>query len=480
LNYFNKSIIYYFVVFFILSFGIYARFSYYNDGLWSDEWISFLFSNPEISFYKNYVNHLTFEGAPPIILISNLFWSKILGHYYQTIELASIAYSFASILLLVFFFKIDKKKKIFFLFLVSVNPFLIYYAGEARFYSASVFFGLLSIISFLHLSKKYNLFCILLFILTTLISLSVNLYFLSVFVSYFFLCFIKNKKNLFPIFFFTFLLFIIFNYYYLINITSLYHNSGAAGSINYKFFIGYFFNIFFADVVLGGFFLLFLIFCIYLFRNEIKKDNELFLFILIIFFSYLIPLLYSIFFSQITHPRHLINIVIPIIYLISNFIFKLNIRSYLRFCLSFVIIFYSIFIHFKKDKPYILLKPNPDYIIKYISESDINFLYIPNYINNFNLNFSKNLLTTSDQIYSLYNYFFLYSKDFDKKIYVINDNNYLKHDSFWTICLNNSSFAAMVTISESRCVNNKLSDNYILSKVIKNSEFILSQYRKKN
>lgn len=480
MNYFNKSIIYYFIVFFILSFGIYARFSYYNDGLWSDEWISFLFSNPEISFYKNYVNHLTFEGAPPIILISNLFWSKILGHYYQTIELASIVYSFASILLLVFFFKIDKKKKIFFLFLVSVNPFLIYYAGEARFYSASVFFGLLSIISFLHLSKKYNLFCILLFILTTLISLSVNLYFLSVFVSYFFLCFVKNKKNLFPIFFFTFLLFIIFNYYYLINITSLYHNSGAAGSINYKFFIGYFFNIFFADVVLGGFFLLFLIFCIYLFRNEIKKDNELFLFILIIFFSYLIPLLYSIFFSQITHPRHLINIVIPIIYLISNFIFKLNIRSYLRFCLTFVIIFYSIFIHFKKDKPYILLKPNPDYIIKYISESDINFLYIPNYINNFNLNFSKNLLTTSDQIYSLYNYFFLYSKDFDKKIYVINDNNYLKHDSFWTICLNNSSFAAMVTISESRCVNNKFSDNYILSKVIKNSEFILSQYSKKN
>lgn len=480
MNYFNKSIIYYFIVFFILSFGIYARFSYYNDGLWSDEWISFLFSNPEISFYKNYVNHLTFEGAPPIILISNLFWSKILGHYYQTIELASIVYSFASILLLVFFFKIDKKKKIFFLFLVSVNPFLIYYAGEARFYSASVFFGLLSIISFLHLSKKYNLFCILLFILTTLISLSVNLYFLSVFVSYFFLCFVKNKKNLFPIFFFTFLLFIIFNYYYLINITSLYHNSGAAGSINYKFFIGYFFNIFFADVVLGGFFLLFLIFCIYLFRNEIKKDNELFLFILIIFFSYLIPLLYSIFFSQITHPRHLINIVIPIIYLISNFIFKLNIRSYLRFCLTFVIIFYSIFIHFKKDKPYILLKPNPDYIIKYISESDINFLYIPNYINDFNLNFSKNLLTTSDQIYSLYNYFFLYSKDFDKKIYVINDNNYLKHDSFWTICLNNSSFAAMVTISESRCVNNKFSDNYILSKVIKNSEFILSQYSKKN
>jgi hypothetical protein len=74
----------------------------------------------------------------------------------------------------------------------------------------------------------------------------------------------------------------------------------------------------------------------------------------------------------------------------------------------------------------------------------------------------------------------LYSKNFDKEIHIINDNNYLQYNSFWTICLNNPSFGVMVTISKSRCANNKFLDNYILSKVIKNSEFILSQYSKKN
>jgi hypothetical protein len=98
----NKKKIYYLLICFILIFGIYKRFSYYDDGLWSDEWISFLFSNPQVSLYKNYINHLSFEGAPPIILISNFFWTKILGHYYQSVELSSILYSFASILVLFF------------------------------------------------------------------------------------------------------------------------------------------------------------------------------------------------------------------------------------------------------------------------------------------------------------------------------------------------------------------------------------------
>lgn len=473
----NKNKIYYLLIFFILIFGIYKRFSYYDDGLWSDEWISFLFSNPQVSLYKNYINHLSFEGAPPIILISNFFWTKILGHYYQSVELSSILYSFASILVL-FFFKMERKKKLFFLFLVSVNPFLIYYAGEIRFYSASVFFGLLSIISFLHILKEKKLFITFLFILTTLISLSINLYFVSVLVSYFFFCLFKNEKKTLFFLFFIFLLFVLLNYYYLINIFTLYHNSGAGGSINYKFFLGYFFNIFFADRILGGFFLIFLIFSLFFFRTKIKKENEIILFTLIIFFSYLIPLVYAIFFSQVTHPRHLINVVIPLIYLISYFIFRINIKSNLKSLLIVAILIYSIFVNFKEDKPYIL-KPNPNYLVKHITESEINFLYIPNYINDFNLYFNNNLTTSLDRIYGIYNYFFLYSKNFDNKINIINDDNYLEQDFFWAVCLNNIPYNENLILSESACLNNRFLENYEKSKIIKSSGFTLIQFSKK-
>ena len=139
---------------------------------------------------------------------------------------------------------------------------------------------------------------------------------------------------------------------------------------------------------------------------------------------------------------------------------------------------YSIFVNFKEDKPYIL-KPNPNYLVKHITESEINFLYIPNYINDFNLYFNNNLTTTLDRIYGIYNYFFLYSKNFDNKINIINDDNYLEHDFFWAVCLNNIPYNENFILSESACLNNRFLENYEKSKIIKSSGFTLIQFSKK-
>ena len=208
----KKDIFYYLILFFVLSFGIYVRFVYYyDDGLWSDEWISFFLSNPKASLYEIYKNHIKYEGSPPIILLFNLFWSKLLGHYYQSIEIGSAIISSATLLISFFFFDRKRIKNLFFLFLVSINPFLIYYSGEVRFYSVFCFFSLISIIFFFLFVKKKNYINIFFFTLFTFIALSLSLYFISIFLSYIiFILYKKKKSSLFIYFTYYFFLFYYF------------------------------------------------------------------------------------------------------------------------------------------------------------------------------------------------------------------------------------------------------------------------------
>jgi len=476
----KKDIFYYLILFFVLSFGIYVRFVYYyDDGLWSDEWISFFLSNPKASLYEIYKNHIKYEGSPPIILLFNLFWSKLLGHYYQSIEIGSAIISSATLLISFFFFDRKRIKNLFFLFLVSINPFLIYYSGEVRFYSVFCFFSLISIIFFFLFVKKKNYINIFFFTLFTFIALSLSLYFISIFLSYIIFILYK-KKNLLYLFILLiiFFFFIIFNFQYLSNIINLYHGSGASSALTR----GFFFNIFFADKILGGFFLLLLIFSFFFYRKQIINNDKILLLSIIIFFSYLVPIFYAFFKSQILFPRHLIFIIIPIIYLSVNFIFNFNFS--IRNVLIILLIFYSIFINFYKNKPYILTKPNPNNIIDHIEQSNIFSLYVPKYVSDINQNLIFNNkfsnLSTS-KVWDLYSdSFFLYSKNFNKKIHFINEENFYMEDAFWKICLNNPSFRVgkNYTKDDPTCFNNKFDDLYYIFNVIKDSEFLLIQYKK--
>ena len=476
----KKDIFYYLILFFVLSFGIYVRFVYYyDDGLWSDEWISFFLSNPKASLYEIYQNHIKYEGTPPIILLFNLFWSKLLGHYYQSIEIGSAIISSATLLISFFFFDRERIKNLFFLFLVSINPFLIYYSGEVRFYSVFCFFSLISIIFFFFFVKKKNYINIFFFTLFNFIALSLSLYFISIFLSYIIFILYK-KKNLLYLFILLiiFFFFIIFNFQYLSNIINLYHGSGASSALT----LGFFFNIFFADKILGGFFLLLLIFSFFFYRKQIINNDKILLLSIIIFFSYFVPIFYAVFKSQILFPRHLIFIIIPIIYLSVNFIFNFN--SSIRNVLIILLIFYSIFINFYKNKPYILTKPNPNKIIDHIEQSNIFSLYVPKYVSDINQNLIFNNkfsnLSTS-KVWDLYSdSFFLYSKNFNKKINFINEENFYMEDAFWKICLNNPSFRVgkNYTKDDPTCFNNKFDDLYYIFKVIKDSEFLLIQYKK--
>ena len=133
--------------------GFYFRIKYYDDGLWSDEWISFYISSLDLSILDKYSYHLEHEGSSPINLFFNSFLLNIFGISYQSLEKF---YILSGILLLIFSFELNEKKdtKIFYLLLLSLNPFLIYYSGELRFYTLSVLFSMLSFIFFIKLDKK--------------------------------------------------------------------------------------------------------------------------------------------------------------------------------------------------------------------------------------------------------------------------------------------------------------------------------------
>ena len=131
-----------------------------------------------------------------------------------------------------------------------------------------------------------------------------------------------------------------------------------------------------------------------------------------------------------------------------------------------------------------MTKPNPNKIIDHIEQSNIFSLYVPKYVSDinqdliFNNKFSN--LSTS-KVWDLYSdSFFLYSKNFNKKIHFINEENFYMEDSFWKICLNNPSFRVgkNYTKDDPTCFINKFDDLYYIFNVIKDSEFLLIQYKK--
>ena len=131
-----------------------------------------------------------------------------------------------------------------------------------------------------------------------------------------------------------------------------------------------------------------------------------------------------------------------------------------------------------------MTKPNPNKIINHIEQSNIFSLYVPKYVSDinqdliFNNKFSN--LSTSKVLELYSDSFFLYSKNFNKKINLINEKNFYMEDVFWVICLNNPSFRVgkNYTKNDPKCFNNKFDDLYYIFNVIKDSEFLLIQYKK--
>ena len=343
----NKFII---LILIITLIGTVLRFQDFNNGFWWDEWTTLWFSNINFNFsdqeYWNYLNYEihadtgSSEPTPKIVFFIMQCYFKIFGY---SAENAKIFVLTSGILFCLFSYYLsylvlnNKKLALLFFFLISTNLFLIWVSQSFRSHIFISLVAIIQIIIFFKFFDSKNYFTKTLYVLASILSLSVNPLNGMILASQF-LYFIFVKKKIKTIFLLNVLIFIIYvclNFNYLLD--QLNYTTHHA-TFSKSFFIGYFFNVYFASIILGGLHLLLIIFLLFKnYKKVIGKEKILFVSICIPV-TYLLLIIYS-FRNGIMSPKYILYVVpliiIWIIYYIDitkiDFKFKLSLYVILIF-----------------------------------------------------------------------------------------------------------------------------------------------------
>lgn len=338
--------------------GSFLRFYNLNfDDLWSDEMVSYWLSNPSYSFSETI--RLVFESNLMVsfeIILKN--FHKLFGYDVYISRYLNATISVFSIVLFVDLLRKNSANIntiLFGTFLLALNIFHIRYAMELRSYTLTFFLSLV-IINLLfkdqYFKKKITYFDYFLITLSSflmlfshafsvIIILSLNFYILCLWI------FKKNNNsNLVNIFCLNTFMIIFFLFFYLKDIS---HTPQWIEQLDLSFFTNYFFSSFFGSRLIGG---VYLITLIYLISNSLKeiinKLNINFFFLLLIFFTYSMPAIYGFIFDPILINRYVFFVLIPILFLISNLTFE-NKNNVTKNILVFLVLILTFFNHFTEN-----------------------------------------------------------------------------------------------------------------------------------
>jgi len=403
------------------------------EDYWFDEQASFWVSDPNIPLGE------TLERGKDLDRGSNMVFNLILKQFFDIFDYnpnvgryLTSTFGLLSIPALCYLTIQIKKDQSYLLagILSSINFYLISYSQELRLYSLLFLLSILSIILFLKIfenktvsKKKYLLSLI--YILFSLLGCCLHIFFFIIISSqfvYLFFNFLFDKRKLtfefisvssIPIFY------LLLMYDYLLLQIGI--NEFWIQQVNLDFFINFFFSRFFGSKIMGLIYLMSFFYLLYINKKIIFKFNsKYFLLILIVFFSYFLPLIYSIFQKPILTDRYIIFVLAPIFILISIFI--LNIKQIkIKYALLFIILSSSLtnnYIEiFEREKS----KPEFRKSLKYISDSNVkNVMLMANndITEKITINYSKNILATK-----IKNINFISSK-----------SNYSNLEKIWLIC----------------------------------------------
>ena len=441
----------------IVIIGCIFRWDGISSGYWYDEWSSFYYSNPNLTISQIFNITIVEEGAQPFYFIVASKWNYLFGYSPETLRYFSFFLGSVSIILFIILLKEFSKKNTFLFFsaiLFSCNYFLIQYSQESRFYSLSLFFSILNLIFFFRFIKKQKY--IYSYIFFSILSLLTNIFFVLLIFSQIIYLIINKKKIIYLISTIISLFsWCIIDYKY---ITSIFekslHNFYIADTINLHFLIGYYFNIYFGSIFLGGFIL---IICFFYLRN-IKKiiNSNIFYLITSIFITYAIPIIYSLLKNPILRPRYIIFIVPIIIIYFSYVIFKLK-KKVTKNIIMVTVVSFSLIIATQSKQ--IIPKPDTEAAIKLIISSDTSFL----------------LIKSDQKLFKNYLINLSLAKD---KIDFINSNEILNKDAFWSICLNNPRFATNSRADDKNCLSNSHYKSHVIADIKKVPDYILVLYKK--
>jgi hypothetical protein len=341
---------------FIFIFAILLRIYNYNfEDLWFDEQATFWVAQPNISFYE------TLERSAELDNGSNLIFNLILKEFFEIFyydpnlgRAIPILCGSLSIPLLSYLTLQIKKDNSYILVgvLSSLNFYLISYSQELRLYSLLFLISILSIIFFYKIFEDENLSLkkfinSLIYIIFSTLGASVHTFFFIIIFSqliFLLLNYLIHKKKYLLIFFCIFIilfLYLIFMFEQLLLQISI--EDFWIQQVNFDFFINYFFSRFFGSKIMGAIYLLTLIYFIIVNKKILFRiNNKLFLLILILFFSYILPLFYSVFQKPILIDRYIIFVLIPIFILISISIINFKENRKKNFFLFFIVLTSSI------------------------------------------------------------------------------------------------------------------------------------------
>ena len=142
--------------------------------------------------------------------------------------------------------------------------------------------------------------------------------------------------------------------------------------VKLEFFINFFFSRYFGSKIMGLIYLLILIYLITIQRKTVfKLSSKYFFLLLILFFSYFLPLTYSLIRQPILIDRYIIFVLIPILIFISSLIFEIKskkLKTFLLILLLFSTITNNYIEIFQRE----ISKPEFKNTIKYIINSKTN------------------------------------------------------------------------------------------------------------
>ncbi len=423
---YTKSKLFYIILILLIGSFIRVYNINYND-FWSDEMVSFWVSDPSIPLNK------TIER---IFSSQFMVLNEILLKYFHLtfgydVNISRYFPFFISVLSLLAFVKLllritSINAAIFGLFIISINIYHIAYSIELRAYILTFFLvNIFIYFAFINSDSKKNfkysntlilcLISLLLLFNHTINIIVIGSYIFFILAKFFVIK--KIKKNEIIEILSLFIIMLIFLLVYF-KTTMKFHDPEVFKGISPEwlsqvkpsFYTNYYFSKFFGSRILGMIYLLALLFSILKFKTYIiKKFNIYIFFIFLIFFSYFIPLGFGYIFSPILIDRYIFYILIPIICLLSHFIFQIKNKKLRIFII--IIITLATFINnllyensFKQLYTNVpVQKPEIKKALKIIDQSNIkNFTFVRDdrYAINTNLIVENYLLKSAEKIKS--------------------------------------------------------------------------------
>jgi hypothetical protein len=371
--------------------------------LYMDEMDTFYISDPNISFYETFHRILAIEQYNFFHYLYKIFFILFGYTDYNARLLTCITGSIIPLATYKLYKDhISNKNKFFLITLLILNFYLIYKSQEVRAQVFYCLFVILNIYYFLEVLKNKNLFNISLYIFFGLISLlTMNFSIIVIFSQFIFLLFKKKYfLNFFAYMSIMMILFVFLNFAHIEKQFFLIANPNfdvtAIKSLTFTTFYDIFFRYYFGSRVSGIIVLIFLIYLIFreIYEKKIKINENILFLLILLFFTYLIPVVFSIFISPILLPRYIIYVVPIIIIIISALSINKKKLSYGIFLIMFLILnANTIYQKFYLKK---FTKPNYN---KVFQENNINNQIV--YIYGFQTIILKNLLENSLLNYNL-------------------------------------------------------------------------------